>query len=111
MSICLILAVGAFASFAPSRAAERSEQRPQVGKSAHAKKSIHAKRSSHRRHSVAKGPHRLLVTGFNHNPFPGWYDAEDDEESPDFGVSLGNGCWDLPQYARLYGCDRNDFNW
>lgn len=110
-SICVILAIGMFASFAPSLAAERSERSPQIGKPSPAKKSVHAKRSSHRRYSVAKGPHRPLVTGFDHSPFRGWHDSDDNEQSPDFGVSLGAGCGELPQYARLYGCDRNDFSW
>jgi hypothetical protein len=107
-AICSIAAVAVVMSLAPSRAVERPEQRQQAAKTAaHPSKAVRARRSVHRRSASAKAPRQYWRTGFDDPPYGGW----DDDQSQDFGVSLGNGCWDLPQYARLYGCDRNDFNW
>jgi len=106
--ICLIAVIGTFVSLAPSGAVERYEQKPQAASSAaHSKKSLRSKRSAHRRPVVVRMPRQHWRTGFDDSPNGGWYD----DQSPEFGVSLGSGCWDLPQYARLYGCDHNDFNW
>lgn len=101
----LIVCTGLFVSQPQSGAAERPAKHARTDNAA---KSPPAHRNKHFAHRSGAGETHRWYPG---SGFVGSiYDDEEDEQSPDFGVSLGNGCWDLPQYARLYGCDQDDLD-